>query len=179
MRSWLTGRLQCTVAHWPSARGLLLLLNTTEIIDNSEDACSHDDFSQFSRWVKHVISRINNVRYVHNGVESFPPNWHFTSAVSGNCFRPIYRLVNSVRGKDPVVVLGQDRQIGRRYLELLADGSFALSIRTMAACARRLKFCLTYIEVFSLNRSSGNSGKTGNHQPLEAIGDHLVPLVFG
>jgi hypothetical protein len=36
------------------------------------------------------------------------------------------------RGKDPVVVLGQHRQIGRRYLELLADRSFALSIRTMA-----------------------------------------------
>ena len=27
-----------------SARRLLLLLNTTQIIDNSEDACSHDDF---------------------------------------------------------------------------------------------------------------------------------------
>lgn len=49
--------------------------------------------------------------------------WHFTSAVSGNCFRSIYGFINSVRGKDAVVVLGQDRQIGRRHLELLAGRS--------------------------------------------------------
>ena len=162
-------------------RRLLLLLNTIQIIDNSEDACSHDDFSQFARRVKHVISRVNNVRQVHNGVESFSPNWHFTRAVSGNCFRPVYGFINSVRGKDPVVVPGQDRQIRRRYLELLADRSFALSIRTMAACARRLKFCLAYVDVFSLSRSSENSRETSNHQPLQAIGDHIVPppAVFG
>ena len=84
--------------------------------------------------------RINIVRQVDNGVESFPPNWHFTSAVSGNCFQSIYGFINSVRGKDPVVVLGQHRQIGRRYLKLVADWSFALCIRTMTTRARRLKF---------------------------------------
>src|SRR5215472_5138233 len=147
---------------WSHHRSLFLL-NTTQIIDNNEDACSYHDFSQFSRRVKLVIGRINNVRQVHNGVESVPKIWHFTNALSGNCFRSIYGFIDSVRGKDPVVLLGQDRQIGRRYLELFADRSFALSIHTMAARARRLKFRLTYIEVFSLHRSSENSGKTGNH----------------
>jgi hypothetical protein len=121
-------------------RRMLLLLNTTQIIDNSEDAHSHDDFRALLRPGLLPIRRINIVRQVDNGVESFPPNWHFTSAVSGNSFRSVYGFINSVRGKDPVVVLGQHRQIGRRRLQLFANRSLALSIRTMTGRARRLKF---------------------------------------
>jgi hypothetical protein len=98
------------------ARRLLLLLNTIEIIGNSENACSHDDFRASLRPGHLPVRRINIVRQVDNGVESFPPNWHFTSAVSGNCFQSIYGFINGVYGKDPVVVPGQHRQIGRRYL---------------------------------------------------------------
>jgi hypothetical protein len=64
-----------------------------------------------------------------------PPNWHFTM----RCLQSIYGVIDSIRGKDPVVVFGQHRQIGRRHSEVLADGAVALSIRAMAACARRLK----------------------------------------
>ncbi len=154
---------------------LLLLLNAAEIIDDSEDACSHDGVSRSSRGVKRVIGRIDDVRVVHGGVEPFSPNRHFTRAVSGNRFRSIDGFVNSVGREDPVVFPGQDRQIGRRYLELLADGSFALSIRTMAACARSLKFRLSQVDIFSLSRSGENNGKTGNRQALQAIGDHIAP----
>src|SRR5690348_5377578 len=119
---------------------LLPLLNAIQIIDNSEDACSHDNLRTLLRTGHLPIGWIDVVRQADNGVESFPPNRHFTSAVSGNCFRSIDRFIDRVGGKDPVVVVGQYRQIGRRYLELLGDRSFALSIRAMTARARRPKF---------------------------------------
>src|ERR1700688_3158639 len=95
---------------------LLFLLNTIQIIDDSEDPCSHDDFHTLLRPSHLPIKRIDIMRQVDNGVESFSPNWHFTSAVSGNCSQSIYGFIDSVRGKDAVVVLGQYRQIARRYL---------------------------------------------------------------
>lgn len=120
------------------------------------------------------------MRQPDNRVESFPPNWHFTSAVSGNCFQSRYGFINSVRGEDPVVVPGQYGQIGRRYLQQLADRSFTFSICTMTARARRLKFRLTHVEVLGLSGTSQPGSKAGNHQPLQAITNHVMPpRVFG
>src|SRR5438876_10765184 len=106
--------------------GLLLLLDTTQIIDNSEDACSHDDFGALPRPSHAPIRRINIVRQVDYGVKQLTPNAHFPTAVSANRFRSIYGFINSVRGQDPVVVLRQHRQTAPRYLDLLAYRSFAL-----------------------------------------------------
>lgn len=134
------GSIPFTRSKQSDALRSLLLLNTSQIIDNGEDACSHDDFRASLRPGQFPIRRINIVRQADDGVESFPPNRHFPSAVSGNCFRSVYGFIESVRGKNPVVVLGQHRQIGSRYLELVADRSFAPGIRTVTTRARRLKF---------------------------------------
>src|SRR6516164_5919564 len=58
---------------------LLLLLNTTQIIDNREDACSHDDFRALLRAEPLPVRQINIVRQVGHGGELISPNWHFTS----------------------------------------------------------------------------------------------------
>lgn len=114
---------------------LLLLLNAVQVIDNSEDARPHNNFRAFL-WPGHSpIIGINSVRQIDNGIESFSPNWHFTGTVSGNFLRSIYGFIDSLRWKNPAVAFGQRRQIGRLYFELLADRSFALSIRTMTARA--------------------------------------------
>ena len=161
--------------HGSNARLSLLLLNTIQIIDDGEDACSHDNLRTVLRPGQPPIKRIDGVRQVDDGVESFAPDRHLTRAVGGNCFRAIDGFVDGVRGKDPVVVLGQDRQIGRRYLELLADRSLALSVRTMAARARRQKFRPADIRGLSLRRAGKPGRKAGHHQPLQASGDHVTP----
>ena len=118
---------------------MLFLLNTTQVIDDGKNAFSHDDFRVLLRTGQLPVGRIDTVRQADDGVESFPPDRHFTIAVRRDGFRSIDRLVNGVRGKCPVAFPGQDRQIGRRDLELLGDGSFALAFSTMAARAGRLK----------------------------------------
>src|ERR1700749_4746986 len=82
-----------------------LLLDTIQVINNSENTRSHDSSPQFPRCVERVICRIKNMRQVHNRVEPLPPDWHFARAVSGNWFRSKYLFVDSLRGENPVVVL--------------------------------------------------------------------------
>ncbi|MGX1347594.1 hypothetical protein AB7M49_001170 [Bradyrhizobium elkanii] len=160
-------------------RGVLLLLNSVQIIDNRKDSCSHHDLPQIPGRIERVIGRIDNVRQALDGVESFPPNRHFMRAVRGNCSPPVYGFVNGSNRKDPVVVLGQGRQIGRRHLQLPSNRSFALSIHAMAACARSLKFCLANIGVCSVSGRGETSGQTGNHERLQTIDNHIMPQFFG
>lgn len=69
-----------------SAGRWLLLLNATEIIDDREDACPHDNFRAFLRPGHSPIIGIDGVRQVDDGIEALAPNRHFTRAVSGNGF---------------------------------------------------------------------------------------------
>ena len=162
-----------------SFRGALLLLNAVQIIDNGKDSCSHDDLPQIPGRIERVVGRIDNVRQVLDGVEPFPPNRHFVGAVRGYCFPPVYGFVDGGNRKDPVVVLGQGRQIGRRHLQLPSNRSFALSIHAVTACARSLKFRLANIGVFSVSGRGETSGQTSNHERLQATDNHIMPQFFG
>ncbi len=155
---------------WP-----LPLLDAVQVIDNGEDACSHDDFSQVPRRIERVVGRINSVRHALDRIESFPPDRHFMSAVRGNCSPPVYGFIDSGHRKDPVVVLGQGRQIAWRHLQLPGNRSFALSIYAMTACARSLKFRLPNIGIFSVSGRRETSGQTGNHERLQATDSHIMP----
>ncbi|MHC2465249.1 hypothetical protein ACVIHD_004261 [Bradyrhizobium embrapense] len=156
----------------------LLLLDAVQVIDDGEDACSYDDFPQVPRRIERVVGRINRVRRALDGIESFSPDRHFMSAVRGNCSPPIYGFINGGYRKDPVVVLGQGRQIGRRHLQLPSNRSFALSIYAMTACARSLKLRLTNIDIFSVSGRGETSGHTGNHERLQATDTHIMPQFF-
>src|SRR5579872_1337842 len=120
----------------------LFLLNAVQVVDKSENACPHNHFRGLLRSDQLPIGRINIVRQADNRVEPKSPDWHFATAVSGHRLQSVDGFIDGIRWEHPIVFLGQQRQIGRRHLELIADGTFTLSIRAVTVRARRLKLPL-------------------------------------